>query len=480
MIFLSIGYSSKAQKANQLYFTNSLGQATQYNPAAKTKYKVSISFPGFGGLNYAANNSTFNFNSIFTKNQNGKYALDVNKLLEASQGQNKIYSNLDYEMFGVYINTKKLSINVAIREHVNSTVTLPYDLIGLPLKGIAHKDYLDKKVNISPEFTTTHYRTFSVGGSYKVTDKLNVGLNFKTIFGIGALKTTEGSEFTIREAANTLGYEAHSNLKINTSGTAWLLDKDQDIDLKNYLVNFDNMTYAIDLGITYNLTKKWSLQASALNIGPKLKWESELTSFSLSPTEKKLSFSGIDPLSDDKSLSVDKVTDFFKDISKVEKNADEVEKIETQLPMQFYAGTKYAFTKSFYVSTLVGFTVLENQTFSSLGFSTQKEFGEFLGLGVSYLWDYSGHNFGSLLSLGFPGFKFYVSSESALSSILNWKEAKAIDFRAGINLNFGRLYRKSRTDLQPGKPRYRFKNRYPKFKLEKYKKKKWKKRNKKA
>ena len=461
-LFCCLSTYSSAQRVNQLYFMNSLAQASHYNPAAKMRYKLTVSFPALGGINYQLSNKNFNFNSVFTKLENGKYALDTKKLLESASSENPIYTSLDYELFGVYVNTKKLTINVSIRDQVYGKIGIPYDLIGLPLKGSAHDDYLGQKVNIAPDLNVAHYRVYSVGGSYLVNDKLNVGLNFKTIVGLGAM-LSEGSEFSVRQDDKSLQFETFSDIRINTSGTSWLLDKDEDVDIRQYATSFDNLSFSVDLGITYQLNEKLSLQASALNLGPAMQWGSGLASFNLSPNHKSLNFKGIDPFGENEEFSTDEIENFFKDIAEIEKN-DDSKSIETRLPMQFFTGARYDFGKQFYVSSLAGLTIRNEEMFPSLGVATHKEFGEFVGLGLSYLWDDTGHNVGSMFSLGFPGFKVYLSSENALTSVLNFEEANAIDFRAGVNLNFGSIYR---SDKQEDKikrmPRFRFKKAYPNY-----------------
>ncbi|HEY5510489.1 MAG TPA: DUF5723 family protein [Prolixibacteraceae bacterium] len=289
-----------------------------------------------------------------------------------------------------------------------------------------------------------HYRQLAFTYSKSLNKKQKFGITGKLLFGMAAVRSKG-----INMASETLA--SGDGINLETNGTLFLsvpLDFQQigdgynftttnNFDAKKYLLQFGNPGFAVDLGFTSKISKKFELSLSIIDLGLLL-WTNDLSTFSgkgsyfyhginlndpsLTGTPTKL----LQPL-------VHTLRDEFISAFPPNKNS---ENFLTVLPVKLYAGGEYRLNRFFQVSGLARFGISNSLLHTSFTASVSTVLHKNLSLYTSYSMDESTwDNFGIGTAWKVGSFQFYAVTDNIFSPF-HPESARNINLSAGINLIF--------------------------------------------
>lgn len=451
LLFVS-GAVMAQQSSAMMHFMTSLPQSGLQNPARRGNHKLTVVLPGLGGVK-AGFESDMSFNDLFVKNPDtGKYSLGAANLASALDGrQAGMKLNESIDLLGVYYTGDKLGIRVALKQNTNFYAGDFNGLVNFFAKGNKYYTVNNEAVNLAPSMTMDSNLQLVVGGSYKLNNKLTVGANVNIFSGIAGLSLDNAnisykpsSEFpygaSIEGQARLLASSGFASLDTATNDV--VVD---DEAVVNSLTSFENLGFTFDFGATYQFNEKLTFEASILNLGSGISWSENLQAYDVS-LHDDLAFEGVlleDVIADE---NVDLVSIGDGELMNLAES-DVVEAFTIQKATRANLGASYEVASNLTAGGLFGGTFYRGEFIPSFSASVDKEFGDIVGLGVSYNVDRFGHQLGAAITLGFPGFKFYVASDNLVSSGIKALDAQALDVYTGITLNFGRRNKKKKKSI---------------------------------
>ena len=418
------------------HFMNHLAQSNLINPSTFSPFDVSLNLPSVYAGSY---NSSFKFSDALT--QNGRVlrlnfddlSSSIDKSGFTAQG------DLNVETFGLSIQTKKLLISVNHGVRMHSLIHLPKDAVDYFLDGNAK--FIDQTANLAIQENGLAYHEIGLGLAYKFSDKLTIGARLKYLNGIATIRTSR-TKVEVYTDPEYYQFSAETDYQIQTGGLpsgdfaeAEFLDFDE-IDFEFF---GDNTGFAVDLGVTYEITDKFLVQASLKNIG-KINWEKDAHVYT---SKGSFTFAGLDlePILDDEDIDFDQILDTLENTFNFERQAAT---FSTPIPSAFYLSGTYEIAKKLYGSLL--FFTQKNQVnyTSAVAANLKKDLGRVLTLGVQYGYQSGGaHNVGLMTSLRLGPIQVYAITDNALP-LLNPLETQNINLRTGVNLVFGNKERRKR------------------------------------
>ncbi|PWJ44065.1 DUF5723 family protein [Sediminitomix flava] len=447
---------------NMLYYMGSLPQSTHLNPARRTNYGTTIVLPG-SNFGFSAQ-SLASFNEMFTKSEiTGEYAMDYEKFLNSLEdGVNPMVFNASTELLGIYTKSKNGTFNLSLSTGINSFTGFEKDMIGMLAKGLGDEDYIGRPIEIAPVIDFMHYHKLMIGGSRKINDKLNIGVNFNLLMGQAAFSMNQAS-LKVRQglASENYAISTESNASAYTAGYANTVDLTEgSVSADDFIDSFmedpvgsafstSNMGFTVDLGATYQFTEKLFFEASVRNLGKQITFKKDLQKYSVELNDESLAFDGIDPaeLTSGGELSFIDTDDLYSF-----ENDGETGEFTIALPTTYMAGARYELTRTTTTGAMLSGTSYRDDFFTTFAMSIDQEVGDFIGLGFNYAINKFGHQVGTAVTVGLPGIKVYLATDNALAAV-KALDAKTVNLRAGVTLNFGRKLEseRSKTDRKARK-----------------------------
>lgn len=456
LIGLSLSVNTKAQMENTLFHLHAVPQSSHVNPGKFLDYNVSITLP-VPSINMFATNSGFSLNDAF-RFENKKAIIQPAGISKALIDNNVISVGGNITFFGIYIRGEKTAFNFHVEEHMEARFNYPREFVDFIVKGNGHPDFLDKTVVLNPTFNFLHYREFTLGITRKINEKLDLGANFRLLFGLGSIDTENVriELFTSNEANYPLTVKASGD--VSMAGVPLFFDDRYDgIDEAKYPLQTKNAGFAIDLGASYALNEKLMLEASLLNLG-KIGWKNYTTKLDITENTSTFTFEGIDVLGTFREDEDENFDPFQNTIDSL-KEAFDIDKIwdsrvsgnySTGLPVQLNFGARYELSNNLYLNGHLNARFYKDEFVPTLSTSVLKEFGRAVSLALSYTTAKNSiNNLGFGFSLNTP-FQFHVVSDNIITLALFPKSAKNFNIRTGVNLVFGHHeHRKNKKNADP-------------------------------
>lgn len=267
---------SRAQQELSLYFSEKIPAVNLVNPAAYTNDQLIFSFPSVS-FNYG--NSAFTFNDLFRKDGD-RTLVDVEHVLGKLDKDNILQLQVSAELFSVQFRIKKLYFTVMMAEKASARLSYSRDLIELAWKGNA--SFVGQEIEIGPAFDMTLYREISLGAVYR-QEKYSIGGKLRFLSGRANIVTKNEDAYLYTDGEF---YQStfRTDYEIHTSG----LDDPGDQRFGPF-AGTGNPGLAVDLGINYRASEKWTFSASLLDLGY-IKWKKDTESYI---TSGEASFNGI-------------------------------------------------------------------------------------------------------------------------------------------------------------------------------------------
>ena len=419
-----------AQQDLGLHFMDNIIQTSQTNPAIFTPYRVNVAL---ASPYFNIYNSQFAPKDIFSE-QGNKLVLSPTNLLSNLDGaENFLQMNIALHSLSIGLSYDKFQLSLSHAVKMGAYFKYPKAIIDLAFNG--NSASIGERVNIAPELDLMAYQEYGLGLAFQVSEILSLGTRLKYLIGIAAVHTSQ-SVATIHTSEEYYQLTGETDFVLNSSGISF--DKDGGIEFLDGMKDFSkalftsNRGFAIDLGATVTLGKRFSFKASILDLG-KINWKDNL---STQTSKGKHSFVGVDAerMINGDSLSLRSVADTLNQIFNFQETQ---EAFSTSLPGRFYLSAIFSPMEGLHLGGLAYGEIFRRKFRPSLALSVQKDFGGILSLGALYsIRNNTFDNIGLNFTLRFAGIQIFGMTDNILP-IFNPLKGRSTNFRFGLNLAFG-------------------------------------------
>ena len=451
LIFLFQG-KSHAQYYNTLYWLQGIPQSTYSNPALMPQPRFFFGMPAVSSIYAGAGNSGFALQDILRKNNNDEFYWDEDYMLSKLGKHEYTDGNASLELFAFGFLTKQNYLTFSITEHTGTRFGYPQDFLYLLLKG---NDYFLQE-NRPGDFSDmrldfTHYREFAMSFSREITEQFSAGIRVKALQGLSGI-WFERSDLSLNTAPDNYNLLLNANLLVNVSSPVPLSPLDSlgegfefEPDIYDYMTSTGNLGGAIDLGISFKPSERFTLALSAVDLGA-IQWKQGVENFEM---QGEFEFEGID-LQDffesdgEESDGFDNLLDSLKNVFDITETTNSFRQV---LPAKIYASVAYDLSPRHKLALLNRTEIYNGQFYPSFTFSYNVKPIHAFSLALSYSvihWNYSNLGLGFNLNLG--PLQFYLVSDNLFGGIQP-HTFQATTLRTGINWVFG--YRPRKEQVKP-------------------------------
>jgi hypothetical protein len=472
VILLMLSGAAWGQNSRIMYFMN-LPQNHYLNPALQpsdTVYPVYIGLPGMSGLSVSANNNFLNFSDVFEKGHSDSLITflhsDFNKdrFLSMIRKNNSIEPDFTVPLFGLGFRAGKSYIFFDVNEKIESNLVFPGELVELMING--NEGFVGDRIDLSAlRGDMRLYHEIGLGFSRNYTDRFRFGIKGKVLIGV-ATASIHSNSLGI-SIGNDYSHSMDADVDVNISAPVTIVrDRNDDITdirfdddkLLNSVImrnNGVNPGFAIDMGATYQLTKRLKLSAAVTDLGF-IKWKTNVTNLRIN---QNFEFNGVDVsnvMNGDKTF--DEVTDDLLDsLQNSYTIGESYNPFSTMLPTNINLAGEYHLTKGFSMGVLSSSRFIGKQIRESLTMSANLNLGTIFATSLSYTaTNHRYDNFGAGVSMRLGWFQLYMMSDripvmwnriltdnnndrygNEPGSIVVPSYWNTIDFRMGMNMVFG-------------------------------------------
>lgn len=419
-----------AQENYILYGFRGIPQSVNLNPALTPDASIFIGIPGISNVEFSLFNTVGSYSDFFTSQPGTNVdKLDLSKIVNGGNtlGITRIHLNEDLLFAGFKIKSSFLSFGVSQRLSFNlATNSDVFKLI-----------WNDPSVNAGQTFelnntaiNETHMLDYHIGLSVPVTPKITVGARVHLLQGLSNIQTkNNGLSFTTQANGNG-GYDVYatSHLLINTSGFQENNNSNNTFNAGQYISNFNNLGFAVDLGAAFKVNDQLNVTASVLDLGS-ISYHTGTQSYQTDGNNVNLSGSLSDIFKSNNALS-----GLGDTLRKLFNATNFSQSYSVKLPTRLYIGAEYNLKEhGGRVSLLFAdqfFTGYSNMA-ASLGYDYS--LGRHFNFKVSYTYIKGDpFNVGTALSFQFKPIQLYMYTDNILT--VSWKNSKYAQFGFGLNI----------------------------------------------
>lgn len=436
-----------AQDSYILYGFTDVPQSISLNPAFRPDASVFVGIPALSNVEVSFLNTEGSYNDFF-KNDPAKNVdvLDMANVIKAGNqvGFSRFQVNEDLLFAGFRI--KKTFFSIGMSQRLSLNIVANNDL----LKLIWYSEAQNAGTVLHLDNTTlseSHMLDYHIGLSFPVTSNINVGARVHLLQGLSNIQTkNSGLSFTTQSDGNG-GYNMYTSayLLVNTSGYQNNNNRDNTFNLSQYLSDFNNLGFAIDLGATVKLNDRLNVTASVLDLGS-VSYHSNNQNFQTNADNINLTgslsniFKSNDALSHlgDTLKSLFHATQFSQNYS-------------VPLPTRIFLSAAYNFKQhGGRISILFADKIFKGYNDIAGSVAYAYGLGKHFNFKVNYTYIKGDpFNVGTALAFQFKPIQFYVYTDNVLT--VSWKSSKYAHAGFGLNIlipnrNGGKI--KSASDQQ--------------------------------
>ncbi|MCK5823412.1 MAG: hypothetical protein KAG95_05370 [Bacteroidales bacterium] len=423
-----------AQESSTLYFMQSIPQSNLINPAIQGKCKIFVGLPALSSI-YFDVSTGIAYNDILTKNNaTNKFDLDFDKLITRLDSTNYFSTSVNINLLSLGLQFKNnLYFTFDVSDKVFARAGIPKDLLRFAWQG--NTQFEGKRASFDNfNIDLNYYHELALGVSKKI-DNVTVGIKGKVLFGIGNL-TSERTKIGFSSDSSNFDITLNSDILINTSGPI-IITQDQDSSINtpefnddksitDIALNRENMGFALDAGVVYDINDFVSLSASVIDLGF-INWKDDVNNISQTGN---FTFSGIN-MQDTTFIS--SITDSIKNFTRM--NPITHNSYSSSLTSKIYLGGVFKINKDISFGALSRGELYNKKYYQAFTFSANTHFLKFLSTTVSYTINDKGYNnFGFGLGLKGGPLQFYLVSDHLPVKL---QETNKVNLRFGFNLLFG-------------------------------------------
>lgn len=398
-------------------------QNTLYNPAIPMKKTINL---GLATINTGLSTDGFALNELTGINQDGARYIDINKIQSTKDGKYNLYFENDIRTIDVGINLRSFALIAGHGFRMSANAGYTTDLIKLLANG--NGSYIGKTLDIGPALNAMAYNELYIGAQTKL-GSLTLGLKAKLLYGTASLYSEVSRMLlTTKEEFYQLQFENHYLIRSSSLLKYKSLD-DITIDYAGFTLDnlfYNNRGFAMDMGVHYQLNDRFSLNASALDIG-RIDWDYAPRKYE---TNGIFNFEGVDIIDyiQDSTLNV---RDTLLQLLDVQSS---LEPYSTTINSRYTLGADYILDSwSFHVLYQMHRRFGYNWHQMTLG--TVKKIS-FLDIGLLYTINKSDYrNLGLHIGLNLRPVHLYVSTTDVLH-LLSFENARSAGIGFGLNVQF--------------------------------------------
>lgn len=443
---LVASFNSIAQDDMTIYSLRTLPQRHYDNPAFMPEYKYHFGIMPLTSSNYSSiSNSGFKADDLIRPNNtNDSLYLDVENTIDKLAKKNYLMLNQHVEWLSFGFKIKQTQyINFAISDRIKSRYTYPSDFVSLVALGNAQ--FIGSIANLDGiGIDLIHYREFALGYTNQIDSKLTMGARGKLLFGLSNM-WTKSSNLSLAVNEDYYDLTANSNIEVYTSAPEKVYEIIDDTtnsvkilnsDIEDYLLNFGNPGFGIDIGFDYRITDSWSISGSILDLGY-IFWRTGTRKYS--SVNKSFTYRGIDitELVKNDSLNVeDYMNNLVDSISEIFKIEETNVNYSSPLNPKIYLSSCYNITEKDRAIAVFRADFYENSIHPAFTFAYNRTFDKVLDFSISYSYmnrDFLNLGIGS--SVKFGAFQIYLISDNLLAAIVPY-HTKNINVHFGCNFVF--------------------------------------------
>lgn len=429
-----VSYQVSAQYNLTLYQLNEvLPQSHYLNPAFTPDRKVHIGVPVLSYTNIYVNNS-FSLDDIIQRVNGDSLLIDYDGYVrDRLPSDNYTYINQEASLLYVGFRIPNSYISITISERMDLNSNYPRELLDILLSGNAHPDYYGR----NSEFNRLNLRSMAwmeYAAAFNrrfLNDKLSAGIRLKYLNGIASVTSGDNMSIALQTDTDTRDVTIRTqDVVLNVAGIE-ALEEAEGTEIVEYGLNSNNNGFGVDLGATYQVTKKIQVSGSVRDIGS-ITWRNSVTNYNIRNQEYR--FTGVDLTnSNDFMQSLEDTLSIMFEPEETEKS------FKTRLSSQYYLGGTYQLAKRSHAGILFQGKSTGERLGHSVTFSYLQGLGKVVNGVVNYsLMDGKPNNLGLGLVCSFGFFQIYGVTDNVIP-IISPDSGTNTSFQFGINLNFGKI-----------------------------------------
>ena len=406
---------------------NATFQNTYQNPALIPRENLFIGLPVLSGVHFHVNSKT-SYNETFTKEGNSTL-VDITKILDNLQRQNLVSSHVGVNLFHLGFKTKNRSlISFSARERVEVDALYSRQLVDFVWNG--SEQFTNQTITVSNAgISGLHFREFGIGYAMPVNERANFGVRGKFLLGFADI-SLPGS-FSAQLESNGEFFQLENtevkNFELRTSGLD--IYRGNEGSLGSHLLWNKNTGFAIDLGVTYHLSRAYTVTASLLDVGF-INWNEDIQTEVLNDSAS-FDYDGVplDELGTVRTVIYDSLIDRFG-------TSNNFDPYRRWLPLKAYGSWIYHYSRNTDIHITGGARLIQRQLKMLYGVGVTQKFGEiFTGNITATKLPQQFVNLGASFAVKGGPVKMYVAADQVVN--FSVPDAKAFDFWIGINLALG-------------------------------------------
>jgi hypothetical protein len=296
ILSFNVAYS---QQDNTLFFMHELPQANFVNPAVPSTCKLFIGMPALSSIAANYSNTAFTIrDGLTTREGSDSLYFDPDKIISKARGKELITSDIDLTLFTMGMHVKKYYLTFSINEKARTYNMIQADAMKMAWYG--NTRFRGDQASVKgTRVNGNNYHEFAFGASRDLNSSWRFGARFNILFGLANVYSvnTKGYLYTDK---NTFAMNLLLDSRVKTSlpidsisidsigNVSGIYFKD-DMSVKDYLLNFRNFGFGIDLGFIHNLDEKTVLSGSLLDLGT-IFWKKDINQFY---TDGAMAYSGL-------------------------------------------------------------------------------------------------------------------------------------------------------------------------------------------
>ncbi|MBU2018415.1 MAG: hypothetical protein KJ941_02105 [Bacteroidetes bacterium] len=431
-LFSVLSFMSFSQRNYALFNMQSLPQNHYYNPAMGSPYKLSVSLP-LGMQSFGFSNSSFSLNDILVKRADDSLVIDPSAAYGKLKSLNFLEFGVQSELFGLGLKIKDQYFSFSAMARGNATFIYPKDFYLLLLEGNGNS-LLGRRADMDGlGLNLNAYMEYAFGYNRKLSEKLTAGARVKFLSGVMNVATRK-SRLGLTTNEEDYSLTLDGELDVRTSGIIPLMnDSIEGQNPVSQIYSFQNNGLAFDLGVTYKLSEKLSLNTSITDLGY-INWNADV--YNYKKDALSYTFDGVDlneAIRD--SNYVENLTDTLAEIFKLEKDN---ESYRQSIPLRITIGGQYKIIEKLTVYSTLFNDFQLNKYRPTIVLGGAFSIRDWFKVGANYMATTNSFgNVGVSLFLRGSGIQYFISTDNVLGA-LNFAAHKNFHVSTGLSLTFGK------------------------------------------
>ncbi|MFY0628310.1 MAG: hypothetical protein JXR07_18585 [Reichenbachiella sp.] len=434
---------AKSQSGISLYhLNNSTFQGNNFNAAYMPEGKLFLGIPGISGI-AADVNSPYSYNDAFTTNELGENQLDIDNMVRLANNVN--FVAIQAEVSTLYLGFRPKSttaFSFFIRERVSAAGFYTDETAQFAWEG--NGSFAGNELDLNNTILDArYYREYGLGLWKSIPNKgINFGVRLKFLNGMASIITDKNFDGTVQVGQNYDHNFNVNNARLNMSGYNLLTnDSTSSDELTSHLISNGNLGFGIDLGAHWKINDQLSASVAINDLGF-INWKDDTENMFLIDTT--FYYEGVSQNASDFGEAIqDSLFNRFAD-------STTFESYRSGLNTSAYGSLLFQLTPDDLITGTIGTHVVQDRFRMLYAIGYTRKVGDILKASANVIrTPQQSIDLGLAVAATFGPFQMYMASDKVIK-IWNVPEARAFDFRFGINFIFGRTkeVKDDRSDLQ--------------------------------